>query len=407
MNKSEFAPAKESLLERMRQENYSPGVLEKTNWVLDHFKHYCDKQKVEEITISTASDFVLACFGFDMFRPAIHLQATLRHPLLIFFEFSTTGQYAKKHLRPNSVDIPQRFLPLFYEFSFYVESCGYERATRLKRLLIFARYVKYLDENGLQSTLDATRQDAYGFIKTLESFAPKTLKGYKTNFRFLLDWLYKNGHALFSGHEILEVIHSEDRSVLISYYTQDEIATILKSIDTSTASGKFEYSILSFFIYLGLRESDVASMRFRNIDWNRSLISIEQFKTKQPLTLPLLDEVKYPLLDYLKNARPESEDKEHIFIRRRAPHTCYPNGGALYNVVSRCISRSGIETKGRHYGPHALRHSLATNLLSDEVPLSAVSNILGHSSVLTTEIYLTVDETHLKELSLEVPGHEG
>ena len=59
MNEREFAPAKESLLERMRQENYSPGVLQKTNWVLDHFKNYCDKQGLEEITISAASDFVL------------------------------------------------------------------------------------------------------------------------------------------------------------------------------------------------------------------------------------------------------------------------------------------------------------------------------------------------------------
>ncbi|MDE7247929.1 MAG: hypothetical protein K2N43_08580 [Lachnospiraceae bacterium] len=247
MNKSEFVPAKESLLERMRQENYSPEVLEKTDWVLVHFKNYCDKQGLEEITISAASDFALECFGFDMFRPALYLQAALRHPLLIFFEFSTTGQYAKKHHQLNSVDIPQRFLPLFYEFSFYVESCGYKRSTRLKRLLIFARYVKYLDESGIQSTLDATKQAAFGFIKTLDVFAPKTLKGYKTNFRFLLNWLYKSGHASFSGHEILEIIHSEDRSVLVSYYTQDEISTILKSIDTNTANGKFEYSILSFF----------------------------------------------------------------------------------------------------------------------------------------------------------------
>lgn len=250
MNEREFAPAKESLLERMRQENYSPGVLQITNWVLDHFKNYCDKQGLEEITISAASDFVLACFGFDMFRPVFHLQATLRHPLLIFFEFSTTGQYAKKHHQLNSVSIPQRFLPLFYEFSFYVENCGYNKSTRQKRLLVFGKYVKYLDENEIQSTLDATKQAAYGFIKTLDGFAPKTLKGRKTDFRFLLNWLYKNGHSRFSGHEILEIIHSEDRSVLLSYYTQDEISTILKSIDTNTTSGKFEYSILSFLFIL-------------------------------------------------------------------------------------------------------------------------------------------------------------
>lgn len=73
MNKREFAPEKESLLERMRQENYSPGVLQKTNWGLDHFKNYCDKQGLEEITISAASDFVLACFELDMFCLVFHL----------------------------------------------------------------------------------------------------------------------------------------------------------------------------------------------------------------------------------------------------------------------------------------------------------------------------------------------
>ena len=50
--------------------------------------------------------------------------------------------------------------------------------------------------------------------------------------------------------------------------------------------------------------------------------------------------------------------------------------------------------------PMSLRHSLATNMMSENVPISAIANILGHSSTRTTEIYLTVDETHLKEISL-------
>ena len=50
------------------------------------------------------------------------------------------------------------------------------------------------------------------------------------------------------------------------------------------------------------------------------------------------------------------------------------------------------------------RHSLATNLMSGDVPVSGISDILGHTSTLTTEIYLTIDEKHLKEVSLEVPN---
>ena len=69
-----------------------------------------------------------------------------------------------------------------------------------------------------------------------------------------------------------------------------------------------------------------------------------------------------------------------------------------------CIEKSGIDSGGRHRGPHALRHSLATNLMSGDVPVSGISDILGHTSTLTTEIYLTIDEKHLKEVSLEVPN---
>ena len=186
----------------------------------------------------------------------------------------------------------------------------------------------------------------------------------------------------------------------------DEVAQILGSVDISTPNGKLEYSILCLLAYLGIRASDIAALRFENIDWNSGILSFAQFKTGQALTLPLLDEVKYPLIDYIKNARPDSPDSEHVFIKRRAPYACYPDGRGIYAIVSQCMKASGIEIKGRHFGPHALRHSLATNLLSENVPVSGISDILGHASTVTTETYLTTDETHLKELSLEVPANE-
>jgi integrase/recombinase XerD len=76
----------------------------------------------------------------------------------------------------------------------------------------------------------------------------------------------------------------------------------------------------------------------------------------------------------------------------------------MFRMVEKCMQASGICYEGRHHGPHALRHSLATNLLSEDVPISAIANIMGHSSTRTTEVYLTVDEAHLKEISLEVPN---
>ena len=68
------------------------------------------------------------------------------------------------------------------------------------------------------------------------------------------------------------------------------------------------------------------------------------------------------------------------------------------------MDKAEIDYSTRHHGPHALRHSLATNLMSNNVPISAISSVLGHANTRATEIYLTIDEKNLKNLSLEVPN---
>jgi integrase len=210
---------------------------------------------------------------------------------------------------------------------------------------------------------------------------------------------------MFSGRQMFPVIRKDPRNKLLSYYSKEEIGQLLSCIDTGTKSGKCMYSILCLLAYLGIRAGDIIRLKFTNINWNTGMIHFTQNKTGNPLSLPLIDEVKYPLLDYIKNARPQSSDTDFVFITLYAPYTRYHHTASLFRMVDKCLQTAGINYEGRHHGPHALRHSLATNMMSENVPISAIANILGHSSTLTTEMYLSVDETHLKEISLEVP-HE-
>lgn len=302
------------------------------------------------------------------------------------------------------MDVPKNYDEIFRKYATYIDGLALARSTRLKRLLVFTKYINYLNRAGIEEISAADRKSVYGFIESMDSYAPKTLKGYKMHIRIFLDWLHEEGYISFSGWDALPVIQDEPKSKLMSYYSKDEIAKLLSSIDTTDRTGKFSYCVVCFFAYLGMRAGDVIRLKFSDIDWGKGIIRFNQHKTGYPLTLPLLDEVRYPLIDYIKNARYQSSDTEHIFIRMHSPHKAYANGGALYNLVRDCIEKAGIDTDERHRGPHALRHSLATNLMSDDVPVSGISDILGHASTLTTEIYLTIDEKHLKEISLEVPN---
>ncbi len=238
----------------------------------------------------------------------------------------------------------------------YIDGLEIAKSTRFKHIQIFTKFVNYLDSIGISDICTVSRENAYGFMDSMDGYAPKTLKGYKTIFRMLLDWLYEEKHILFSGLDAIPRIPDETRSKLISYYSKEEIEQILSSIDTDSRSGKFTYCAVCFFAYLGMRAGDVIRLKFSDINWGSGQIRFFQHKTGGLQILPLLDKIRYPLIDYIKNARYESSDTEHIFITLHAPHKAYANGSTLYDVVKRCIEKSGIDSGGRHRGPHALRN---------------------------------------------------
>jgi len=175
---------------------------------------------------------------------------------------------------------------------------------------------------------------------------------------------------------------------------------LLASIDRDNPVGKRDYAIMLLIAHLGLRSSDVVNLRFENINWEENRISLTQKKTGRPLTLPLLEDVGLAIIDYLKFGRPRC-DFQNIFTRHRPPISpCTASG--MYGLVSRCISRAGLLTDEKKHGPHALRHSLASRLLEENVPLPIIAEILGHANSHTTAAYLAIDIDKLRQCALEV-----
>lgn len=79
----------------MTQDNYSDGMLRKYDWLISHFEHYCEKNGIAEITLSSAADFIKECFGFEMLAAPIPLQSAIRYPLLSFLNSAGTAAMLK------------------------------------------------------------------------------------------------------------------------------------------------------------------------------------------------------------------------------------------------------------------------------------------------------------------------
>jgi len=153
-----------------------------------------------------------------------------------------------------------------------------------------------------------------------------------------------------------------------------------------------------------LRASDIAKLEFGNLDLINSTIKLVQTKTKLFLTLPLLDEIKKALDDYITGARPNSDDT-HIFLNERGYGVVSPVG--IGAIVHKALMKSGIDCEGRKTGSHSLRSSLATSLLMEGNDYLTIQKVLGQKDIQSSKAYVKADVEQLRTNALPVPPPTG
>lgn len=221
----------------------------------------------------------------------------------------------------------------------------------------------------------------------------------------LLAYAYEQNLISYDQKSCLDDIRYKEHRKLPSFYSSQEIIRLESSINRSTATGKRDYAMVLLISRLGLRASDICSLEFSNIDWDRNVIEIKQTKTGSYIALPLLEDVGNAIIDYIQNGRPATEVKK-VFVSHSYPdRPVTPD--LILSRVHVWFEYSGTDTTGRHAGPHSLRHSLATTLLNEGIALPVISEALGHEFTSSTMFYLNIDINSLLACSLDVPMVEG
>ena len=166
-----------------------------------------------------------------------------------------------------------------------------------------------------------------------------------------------------------------------SVYSIEEIRQIEAAVDRSTPRGKRDYAIILMTTRLGIRAGDIVKMFLEQLDFHNSRITLLQSKTGVSLSLPMVSELRYALLDYIENGRRKSPDP-HVFLSLYPPYSGFTNA-----------------TPGRS--------SLASSMVNDNVSYEAVRRTLGHTSPNAIKSYARVDAEHLRPYSLEPPPATG
>lgn len=271
------------------------------------------------------------------------------------------------------------------------------RSTIHGHLLYLHRFYQYLENNQIHSLHNIDDQDIISFISTQANSKINVVSSLRVFFRYL----HEEGIIKTDYSYILANYKWTKREKLPSFYTSEEVKQIEYSVGRSSDVGKRNYAVLLLATRLGLRASDITGLQFANIDWDNSLITLQQCKTSKEIELPLLTQVGEAIINYLRFGRPRSSSA-HIFLSARAPYRPM-TGAAVSNAVRQIIDGSGISIGQRRHGPHSMRHSLASRLLENSVSLPVISESLGHKTTETTMTYLRIDIKALRECALDVP----
>jgi len=261
-----------------------------------------------------------------------------------------------------------------------------------------SNFVEYLLENGVCSISGIIEESIVKFIESRHY----RQKEYIGMIRRFLNYLYKEGLINKDYSYVLRSIGKNIKHIKTpSFYSPDEIRQLEESISRTSNIGKRDYGMVTLCSRLGLRVSDVANLSFKDINWENNSINIIQYKTGNPLTLPLLSIVGNAIIDYLKNARPKSTSSR-IFLSCRPPYG-EMNPGSVHSAIAVAFSKSGVYYGNRHHGGHALRFSPAQRMLDKSTPIPIISETLGHTELDTTRTYVRIDLVHMMGCVLDVP----
>ena len=277
-----------------------------------------------------------------------------------------------KELKPNTVD-------------------GYKRFTYY--------FIEYLENKGYTSLSDMENGDIVAFIAVIctERYQPTSLGSQLPGLKIFLDMHNETKKFLceLPGHlpkkrDILQVYSDEEYEQIVEH---------LKKSDNLSCRNK---AITFIALEAGMRAVDICSLKLADIDWEHEYIHIIQQKTDRTYNIPLSETIGNALVDYLLCERPASES-EFVFLRSNAPFRPLMSHAGIRSILFNVINDADIESKGRIYGSRITRHSTASRMLRNGVPLPVISEALGHGNPNSVMIYITTDNAKLAECTLQLP----
>lgn len=173
------------------------------------------------------------------------------------------------------------------------------------------------------------------------------------------------------------------------YLVDSELKKLLSAPDSTDVMGRRDFSILVTLGFTGMRRQELVGMDLSSIDLERRTIRVMGKGSKERL-IPMNEFVFNAINNYLE-VRPINGADDAVFLNRQGKRL---TGRSIVNIVRKYVRKAGIGKE--KISPHKLRHTFATLLHMNDVDILEIKNLLGHSSITSTQIYTHTNSNKLR-----------
>lgn len=413
MREADFRAAAGRVLAALREAGRSEGTIRRHQVVLDRFAAFLAGRGLDSASDQVCLDFIASQTGTRLraLREPVRdkdVQALRRPVVLMADALAGRAIVTDQPVVPARDGCPARFRLLRDD---YVASCrarGNAEATVTTKDKAVSRFLGYLDEAGVDDLATLGVRDVSGFLLRQRGLRRKTIAGMRSSLADFLAFLAAAGRSPQSLADRLPPHRHLRHESEPHLWTAEEIRRLLAVIDRQSAAGKRDYAMILMTARLGLRISDLRQLELGDLDWRTKTITIVQHKTGRPLSLPLLDDVGWAIIDYVRHGRPVTACAK-VFIKHRHPFDAFGCSSSVACRLPRYAARAGIEfPPGQVCGMHSLRGALAVAMIGNGTPVPVISAVLGHVSSDTTQAYyLRFDIERLRCCALDVEDVTG
>ncbi|MHC9540656.1 MAG: tyrosine-type recombinase/integrase [Vulcanimicrobiota bacterium] len=391
--------------EELRRVKYKESRTNLYESIWEVLRQYMEERGLKHFDMKIGLAFLEEEYGITVFNHLNNCDGIIVRAVNMLGEYQLHGIVLSKKRTVGK----EYYLPMKKAFDGFIQSrrrYGISEKTLESNELYLSRFSEYLSKQKVSEVSELNPAHILGFVNTLAGTSIPTIHCTTCSLRVLFRFLYEEKFLEKDFSYIVPQIKIDRTSRIPSAYSKEEVQKLLNSVDRGNPKGKRDYAILLLASRLGMRAGDICRLSFKNLKWEHNEIELIQGKTQERILLPLLPEVGSAIIDYLKYGRPITESTV-IFMR----HTCpiaplMPP--TLHSIVWQYLRLAGIKIPdGKKHGPHALRHSLASALLEENTPLPVISEVLGHTTIATTSVYLKIDVSHLRHCALDVPEFVG